>query len=230
MLLEVLERQRVGARLRGARPPPPARRTARRGCPPRWRRTRRGGTSPPPPPPRGRSSRRPELIDAEPRPWTVMVPSASTEARSPGDRPPHARRRRPGRWRPSWPRPCSSRAGSGRCGPAGRSGRPRDRGRRSSSSTVVSSLMTNRGPLAPTSTAPWAPLSLEPNRSMMIDAGKLLLELVLHRGRQHGPARSDDDQGRRVVGPGLGRRPAPRPGDGPWRRRPGPPTPRPRRR
>ncbi len=26
----------------------------------------------------------PELIDAEPRPWTVMVPSDSTEARSPG--------------------------------------------------------------------------------------------------------------------------------------------------
>ncbi len=26
----------------------------------------------------------PELIDADPRPWTVMVPSDSTEARSPG--------------------------------------------------------------------------------------------------------------------------------------------------
>ncbi len=26
----------------------------------------------------------PELIDAEPRPWTVMLPSGSTEARSPG--------------------------------------------------------------------------------------------------------------------------------------------------
>ena len=26
----------------------------------------------------------PELMDAEPRPWTVMVPSGSTEARSPG--------------------------------------------------------------------------------------------------------------------------------------------------
>ena len=26
----------------------------------------------------------PELIDAEPRPWTVMTPSGSIEARSPG--------------------------------------------------------------------------------------------------------------------------------------------------
>ena len=26
----------------------------------------------------------PELMEAEPRPWTTMVPSASTEARSPG--------------------------------------------------------------------------------------------------------------------------------------------------
>ena len=44
-------------------------------------------------------------------------------------------------------------------------------GRRSSSSTAVSSLMTNLGPLAPTSTAPCAPASLEPNRSMIMAPG-----------------------------------------------------------
>ncbi len=35
----------------------------------------------------------------------------------------------------------------------------------------MSSLITNFGPLAPTSTAPCAPDSLEPNRSMIIAPG-----------------------------------------------------------
>ena len=70
----------------------------------------------------------------------------------------------------------------------------------------MSPLITNRGPEAPSSTAPWAPLSLDPNLSMIMTAGSCFLSSSLTADDSMAPPGSDDGERGGVVGPGRGGR------------------------
>ena len=163
----------------------------------------------------------PELIDAEPRPCTVMVPSGSTEARSPGidQRTPFGVDRE-GRVGLRLVLVVAERdpAGAGQAADPPVPGAQRDGARRRG--PLVSSLMTKRGPVAPSSTAPWAPLSLDAEAVHDQHTGQLALQLLFDRRPTAWPHPSRPRPTTRCRRFPVARWPAPRPGGGPWRRRP----------
>ncbi len=111
-------------------------------------------------------------------------------------RPSACRRRRPGTSPHSSPRRSSTRGGCGPSGPAVRR-RRRGTGRRSSSSTAVSSPTVNRGdvPSAPPPTIrPLEPVSEAPNPSTTVTPRQQFAEPRLEAGRERGAAGRDHPQ------------------------------------